>query len=54
MVEKLKEKSIDFVGTVYHDPLVSEAGFEGSALGDSTAKEAVRKIARRLLDLTNP
>ncbi len=50
IVEKLKEKSIKFVGTIYYDPQISEAGFEGKALGDSKAKEEMEKIARRLLD----
>ncbi|MFC1861838.1 P-loop NTPase [Chloroflexota bacterium] len=50
IIEKLKEKSIKFVGTVYYDVRVSEAGFEGKVPGDSKAKEEMRKIARRLLD----
>lgn len=49
IVEKLKEKNIKFVGTIYYDPQVSEAGFEGRALGDSEAKEEIKKITRRLL-----
>jgi len=50
IVEKLKEKKIKFVGTIYYDLQVSEAGFEGEALGDSKAKEEMKKITRRLLD----
>ncbi len=50
IIEKLKEKSIKFAGTVYYDARVSEAGFEGRVLGDSKAKEEIRKIARRLLE----
>ena len=50
IIEKLKEKSIKFVGTIYYDPQVNEAGFEGEALGDSKAKEEMGKITRRLLD----
>ncbi|MFC1864711.1 P-loop NTPase [Chloroflexota bacterium] len=50
IIEKFKEKSIKFIGTVYYDLQVSEAGFEGKALGDSKAKEEIKKITRRLLD----
>lgn len=50
IVEKLKEKKIKFVGTIYQDHQISEASFEGKALGDSKAKEEMKKITRRLLD----
>ena len=50
IIEKLKEKSIKFIGTVYYDIQVSEAGLEGRVLGNSKAKEKMREIARRLLD----
>ena len=49
-MEKLKEKKIKFVGTIYQDHQISEASFEGKALGDSKAKEEMKKITRRLLD----
>ena len=48
MIEKLKGKSVNFIGTVYHDHQVSEAGFEGKVLGDSKAKAEIKKITRRL------
>jgi len=50
IIGKLKEQSIKVVGTLYYDLQVSEAGFEGKALGDSKAKEEMEKIARRLLE----
>jgi CO dehydrogenase maturation factor len=37
MIEELNRKSIKPIGTIYFDPQLSEAGFEGKALGDSKA-----------------
>ena len=50
IIEKLKEKSIKFVGTIYYDSQLNEDGFEGRALGESKAKEEMKKITRRLID----
>jgi len=50
IIEELKKKNIRFIGTVYYDLQVSEAGFKGEALGDSEAKQEMKKITRRLLD----
>jgi hypothetical protein len=47
-MSQLRE-NIRTIGTVYLDPLISEAGFEGRAPGDSMAKEAVRAILKQLL-----
>lgn len=49
MNEELDKRNIRAIGTVYLDPLISEAGFEGRAPGDSMAKEAVRAILKQLL-----
>ena len=50
LVEALALKNISQVGTVHLDPEVSEAGFEGKALGESKAKGEVKDITRRLLN----
>ncbi len=47
---ELDKKKIKSIGTVYFDTQVNEAGFEGTALGDSGAKEEIKKIIRLLLD----
>ena len=47
--EKLGKRYIKTIGTVHHDPLISEVCFQGKALGDSQAKEDVRGIVRLLL-----
>jgi len=50
ILEELNKKNIKYIGTVYFDPQLSEAGFEGKALGDSKATEDVREIISLLLD----
>jgi CO dehydrogenase maturation factor len=50
MIEELNKRKIKVIGTVYYDPQVSEAGFEGRAPDDSKAMEDVREIIRRMLD----
>ncbi|MCJ7744635.1 MAG: P-loop NTPase [Dehalococcoidales bacterium] len=50
MIEELNKRKIKVIGTVYYDPQVSEAGFEGRAPDDSKAMEDVRGIIRRMLD----
>jgi len=49
MTDELNKRNVRTIGTVYLDPLVSEAGFEGRAPGESPAKEAVRAIIKQLL-----
>ena len=49
MTDELNKRNVKAIGTVYLDPLVSEAGFEGKAPGDSPAKEAMRVIIKQLL-----
>ena len=48
--EELDKKKIKPIGTVYFDLQINEAGFEGKTLGDSRAKEDVKRITRLLLD----
>lgn len=50
MINNLDNKKIKTIGTVYFDPLISEACFEGVALGDSKAEENIRGITKLLLD----
>lgn len=50
MIEELNKRKIKVIGTVYYDPQISEAGFEGKAPGNSKAMEDVRGIIRRMLD----
>lgn len=50
IIEKLKEKSVNFIGTVYYDLQISEADFEGKVPCDSKAKAEIKKITRRLFD----
>jgi CO dehydrogenase maturation factor len=50
ILNELEKKEIMSIGSIYLDPLVNEANFEGKALSDSLAKEDVRKILRRLLE----
>jgi len=38
------------IGAIRYDPQLSEVCFEGKALGDSQAKEDVRRIVRALLE----
>jgi CO dehydrogenase maturation factor len=50
MIEELNKRSIRTIGTVYYDPQISEAGFEGRAPGDSKAMDDVRGIIKQLLN----
>jgi CO dehydrogenase maturation factor len=50
MIEELNKKGIKPIGTVNYDPQLSEAGFEGKALGDSKATEDMKVIIGELLD----
>lgn len=50
MVAELEQKGIETIGTIYYDAELSEAGFEGTALGNSRAMEDIRGITNRLLD----
>lgn len=50
IIEELDKRKVTSIGTVYFDPQVNEAGFEGKPIADSSAKEDVRRIARLLLD----
>lgn len=49
MIEELDKKKIRSIGTVYFNDEVNEAGFEGTALGDSKAKDNVKEIIDLLL-----
>ncbi len=49
MMAELSNKEIDIIGTVFFDVKVSEAGFEGRALGESKAKDDLKEIIRALL-----
>ena len=50
MVTELGQKEIRTLGTIYYDPELSEAGFEGSALGHTKAMDEMIKITDLLLD----
>ena len=50
LIEALAQRNISQIGTVHLDPAISEAGFEGKALGNSKAKEEIKEIIRRLLN----
>jgi len=50
MITELSQKEIKTLGTVYYDPELSEAGFEGAALGPSKAMEDMKEITDLLLD----
>ena len=49
MIEELYKKNIRPIGTIYHDPHLSEAGFEGTALGESKATFDMEVITDQLL-----
>ena len=49
MIEELSKKNVKPIGTVYFDTHLSEAGFEGTALGDSKATLDMELIADLLL-----
>jgi CO dehydrogenase maturation factor len=49
MIEELNKKDIKPIGTIYLDPHLSEAGFEGTALGNSKATSDMELITDLLL-----
>jgi len=49
ILEELDKKGVTPIGTVYYDPQISEACFEGRALGDCQAVEDIKSIVRSLL-----
>ncbi len=51
LIKQLTQKEVKVIGTVFVDPKVSETNFTGEPLGESQAKEEVRKIVRSLLVL---
>jgi CO dehydrogenase maturation factor len=51
METDLLRKKVRPLGAILLDPEVSETGFLGQPLGDSTASETVKKLAKRLLDM---
>ncbi len=53
ILEQLLEKEIRHIGTVHLDDQISEANFQGKALGDTQEKEELRQIVLRLLDESN-
>ena len=51
MIDELKKKNIAVLGTIGFDNEISEAGFEGRALGgESRAKNDIKQMARMLLE----
>jgi len=50
IIKELIKREIRYLGAVYTDPQVSEAGLEGTPLGDSKAKEELKTLARLMLD----
>jgi CO dehydrogenase maturation factor len=50
MIEELSKKNIKPIGTIYYDPRLSEAGLEGTALGDSKASLDMELITDLLLE----
>ena len=52
MIDELGQKGVKSIGTIYYDPELSEAGFEGTALGNSRALEDVKRIIESLLNGT--
>jgi CO dehydrogenase maturation factor len=49
MIEELTKRNISSIGTVFYDLELNEAGFEGTALGDSAATKDIRTIIDILL-----
>lgn len=49
MTEELNKRNIKSIGTVYFDLQLNEAGFEGTALGDSRATGNIQTIITLLL-----
>jgi len=50
MIEELDRKNIKVIGTVYYDPELSEAGFEGRPPGQSKAAGDVEAIVKNLFN----
>ncbi len=50
VIKELIKREIRYLGVLLIDPQVSEAGFEGTPLGDSEAKEQLKTITRLMLD----
>lgn len=50
MIEELVKKNLKIAGTVFYDPIISQAGFEGKAPADSKAQEEVRGIVKQVLN----
>jgi CO dehydrogenase maturation factor len=50
MITELSQKEVKTLGTIYYDPKVSEAGFEGTAPGYSKATDDIKEIIDLLLD----
>jgi len=50
MIEELDRKNIKVIGTVYYDPELSEAGFEGRPPGQSKAARDVEAIVKNLFN----
>jgi CO dehydrogenase nickel-insertion accessory protein CooC1 len=50
MIEELDKRSIKPIGTIYFDPQLNEAGFEGTVLGDSKATLDMEVIMDLLID----
>jgi len=53
MIKELDRQGIRVIGTVFYDPELSEAGFEGRAPGQSKAGRDVENIVRTLLEEAN-
>jgi CO dehydrogenase maturation factor len=51
--EKLEDRGIKIVGSVHHDSQIANACLYGKAIGNSQAKEEVRKIVLSLLKKNN-
>lgn len=52
MAEELEKKGIESIGVIFMDPALSEASFEGKALGDSQARVDMDEIVGLLLQIT--
>ena len=52
MLERLSRADIESIGSIYFDLKVNEDAFEGNALGESRAKDDVRKIVKSLTGLS--
>ena len=50
MIDELQRENIITAGTIGFDTAVSEASFEGRALGDSKAKDDLKVIIKSLMD----